>query len=233
MRKTLVVHDLCLSPIQIVTLLFLVFHSSVGSSSAWLLYSRTLKTYPRSRVLPPRMTSTDDDKPINNAMVRIRDCDLQNNSDRTSLLSLVRELQAHEVAVYDRMKRPEDLGDDYLAYLQDECHEHAGHILFAVNDETTCVQGYAVVLTHMTSADQIEEVDYKYGSVTELAVTATSRGQVIGQQLLQECEQRVQKAGVSYMRTEVLASNPGAHRVYHKFGFPRSFDHDGEEVMKA
>ena len=169
--------------------------------------------------------------------VHIRLFDPQCQQDRNTIMQLIRELQSHELVLFDRMKPPDQIEDEtYLKHLCDECEAKDGHILvaetlvsgepklpenpepFEAATETTIV-GYAVVLTRVSNSDRIEEVLYTYGELLELAVNSEYRGLGIGKLLLSECEQRVRNAGVRYFRTSVLASNPHAHKLYERFGF--------------
>lgn len=173
-----------------------------------------------------------------NTEVNIRLFDPQCQQDRDAVMLLVRELQSHELALFDRMKPPDQIeGESYIQHLCDECEAKEGCILLAekvhseprreepsrenINREATqsAIVGYAVVLTRVTNNDRIEEVPYVYGELLELAVTATCRGLGIGQLLLGASEQKVRDMGVDYFRTSVLASNPQAHQLYERFGF--------------
>ena len=158
--------------------------------------------------------------------------------DRKGIMSLVRELQSHELGLFDRMKPPDEIEDDpYLQYLCDECESQDGYVLLAEqqrnppeasienNQETpsttTTIVGYAVVLSRVSnnSDRSIEEVPYEYGELLELAVAETCRGLGIGQKLFEAGEQKVRDAGAKYFRTSVLASNEQAHKLYERFGF--------------
>lgn len=137
--------------------------------------------------------------------------------DRPALIALVRELQVAEAEVYDRMKPPDEIGDWYVDSLLDSCRRQRGRILVAA--ETGAPVGYAVILTEVSSEDDIDEVDYTYAHVQDLAVTAAARGRGIGSRLLARCEEIARDAGARWLRISVLAGNPGAARVYRKSGF--------------
>ena len=146
--------------------------------------------------------------------IRIREFE---EADRPALLGLVRELQATQHALYDRMKPPDELGDDYLRHLLDECAKFDGSILVAVDGDT--LVGYAVVLTAVSSEDEADEIDFLFAYVSELMVTQSHRGRGIAAQLLSRCDGLARDAGVQWIRVTVLTENAEAVRVYEKAGF--------------
>ena len=137
--------------------------------------------------------------------------------DRPALLALIRELQVAEAEVYDRMKPPDAIGDWYVDSLLDSCRRQRGRILVAT--ENGAPVGYAVILTEVSSAGALDEVDYTYAHVQDLAVTAAARGRGIGALLLARCEEIARDAGARWLRISVLAGNAGAERVYRRSGF--------------
>jgi len=150
--------------------------------------------------------------------VAIRDYEPQ---DRPALIALVRELQAAEAAVYDRMKPPDAIGDWYLDGLLDACRRRRGRILVAT--EGGAPVGYAVILTEVPSEAELDEVDYTYAYVQDLVVTEAARGRGSGSHLLANCEEIARDAGARWLRICVLADNDGAVRIYRKAGFAPLF----------
>ena len=148
--------------------------------------------------------------------------------DRPALIALVRELQAAEAAVYDRMKPPEAIGDAYVDGLLEACRRRRGRILIAT--ENGAPVGYAVILTEVPSAAELDEVAYSYAYVQDLAVTAAARGRGIGTQLLARCEAIAREAGARWLRICVLAENDGAVRAYRAAGFEPLF-HEMEKPL--
>ena len=146
--------------------------------------------------------------------IRIREFE---EADRPALLALVRDLQATQLALYDRMKPPGDIGDDYLQHLLDECAKFNGSILVAADGDA--LVGYAVVLTAVSSEDEEDEIDFLYAYVSELMVTQSRRGRGIAAQLLARCDDLARDAGVRWLRVTVLTENTDAARVYEKAGF--------------
>lgn len=157
------------------------------------------------------MTRVDDDS------IPIRTFSKDSN-DRSNLLALVRELQAHEHALDDRMKDPSDLGMEYVDRLLSKCALTSGKILVAESTDGGGLVGYAVVLCRIV-CQEYDEVQYEYGEISELAVTASWRGRGIGSRLLQMCEEAVRAHGVKYLRTTALAKNAGALQLYERNGF--------------
>ncbi|KAL3919656.1 MAG: hypothetical protein SGILL_003645 [Bacillariaceae sp.] len=179
---------------------------------------------------------------------QIRDFRMEDEHDRTALFSLIRELQEHELSVYDRMKPPDELvQQDYLKHLQQSCQKWKGNILLAellqdrdvatkdddddddrdsnarnttpVANNKWIVVGYAVVLTKVQMDHSMDEIEYEYGEIAELAVTEAMRGKGVGSLLMRECVELCKRRGIHYLRTEVLAANSPARKAYTKFGF--------------
>lgn len=136
--------------------------------------------------------------------------------DETAFLDLVRQLQVHEGQVYDRMKRPEEIGPWYIADLQKSCAECAGRILVAESEHQ--ILGYATILTTVVN-DSIDEVPNTYALVGDLAVTKARRGEGIGKALIGECERIARAAGARWLRINALARNTQARATYSSYGF--------------
>jgi hypothetical protein len=64
-------------------------------------------------------------------MIAIRE---HRETDCERMLSLIRELHAHEVAPYERMKPTADMGHWYVDLLKKQCAEDDGVILVAEED---------------------------------------------------------------------------------------------------
>lgn len=142
-------------------------------------------------------------------------------ADRPALISLVRELQAAEAAVYDRMKPPQAIGDAYVDGLIAACRRRRGRILVAT--ENGAPVGYAVVLTDVPSEAELDEVAYSYACVQDLAVTAAARRRGIGTELLARCEAVARDAGARWLRITALAGNAAAVNAYCAAGFAPQF----------
>ncbi len=136
--------------------------------------------------------------------------------DLDPLIGVVRELQAHEARLYDRMRSPGDMGTSYVEHLMRECGAHAGRILVAERGGE--IIGYATILTRI-DVDCADEVAHSYAYVGDLAVSAPARGQGIGRLLLEHCEAEARRCGACYMRVTALAANTQACDVYRTFGF--------------
>lgn len=147
-------------------------------------------------------------------MVQIRE---YRETDTPDLLALIRELQASEVALYERMKPVAAMGQWYIDLLKKYCTEDEGVILIA--EENGTLLGYAVILTHSVEEGKGDEIAYDYAYVLDLVVARTARRRGIGQMLLDDCERRAREAGRDDLRLTVLARNEGAHRLYRTSGF--------------
>ncbi|MFO1090303.1 MAG: GNAT family N-acetyltransferase [Hyphomicrobiales bacterium] len=138
------------------------------------------------------------------------------DADRDAVLSLVRELQAHESTVYDRMIPPEEITATYLDRMAADCQTYDGVVLVAVKGDR--VVGYASVMRRAFD-ESYDEVPFTYAYVADLVVSDRERGSGIGRGLLEACEAEARAAGQAWMRISVLAKNIGAHGLYRSFGF--------------
>ncbi|MGE0007854.1 MAG: N-acetyltransferase family protein [Parvibaculaceae bacterium] len=147
-------------------------------------------------------------------MVHIREYEA---SDTPALIALIRELQAAEVALYDRMKPAAVMGGWYVDLLRKQCAEDDGVILIAEEDGRAL--GYAVVLTRSVEDGTHDEIAYEYAYVADLVVAGGARRRGIARMLLDDCERRAREAGRDDLRISVLARNEGARALYRGFGF--------------
>ena len=138
-------------------------------------------------------------------------------TDKPAVVALARQLQAAEAELYDRMKPPEEIGDWYVDYLLEACRQDAGTILLATSDEA--VVGYVVVLTAVSSEEEIDEIDYSYAYVKDLAVAESHRGQGLGAALMAQAETMARDAGARWLRVSVMTDNEAAGALYRKSGF--------------
>jgi ribosomal protein S18 acetylase RimI-like enzyme len=147
-------------------------------------------------------------------MVQIRE---YKESDAPALIALIRELQADEVKLFDRMKPVAEMGKWCIDLLKKKCAEDEGVILIAEEDGRAL--GYAVVLTHSVEDGTGDEIAHDYAYVVDLVVMKEARRRGIGRMLLDDCERRARAAGRDDLRITVLAGNEGAHALYFAFGF--------------
>ena len=137
--------------------------------------------------------------------------------DKGRVIEIVRDLQRHEGGLYDRMLPPSTIGAWYVNKQLQECTEGGGVILVAEYDGA--VVGYASILMDVSSADDIDEVDYIYAYVNDLGVTQGMRGRGVGTALLTACEERARRADRKWFGLSVLAANTDALRLYRRLGF--------------
>lgn len=141
---------------------------------------------------------------------------LMTPGDRPAVLALVRELQAHETTVYDRMIPPEEIDETYLDHVEDDCRRYDGVVLVAVKRER--VVGYATIMRRAFD-ESYDEVPFTYGYIGDLCVGADERGSGIGRALIEACEVEARAAGQRWLRISVLARNQAAHSLYRAAGF--------------
>jgi len=138
-------------------------------------------------------------------------------NDLSALVDLVRELQAEEARLYDRMKPAAAMDTWYVDLLRKRCAEEDGTVLVA--EENGKLVGYATVLTSIIEDGTGDEVRYAYAYVGDIVTARASRRRGVGKLLLEECERRARVAGRDELRITVLAENHRAHGVYRAFGF--------------
>jgi GNAT superfamily N-acetyltransferase len=150
-------------------------------------------------------------------MVTIRE---YRESDADAIVALVRELNAHELEIYERMLPPDEIGIGYLREIERQCAESAGRIFVAESREGAIV-GYASVLAACDSEAEgtYDETPFVYAYLSDLVVTENWRGRGVGARLIQACEDVARAAGRDELRITVLARNAGAHRLYARAGF--------------
>ena len=137
--------------------------------------------------------------------------------DLDQIVEIVRDLQRHEGALYDRALPPEAIGGWYVENQLRECAAANGVLLIAELDGA--VAGYASLLAEVSSAGDHDEIDYLYAYVQDLGVAQALRGRGIGTALLAACEERARRAGRKWLRISVLAANADADRLYRRLGF--------------
>ena len=134
------------------------------------------------------------------------------DADTRAVIDLARELQAHEIMVFDRMKPADTIGGWYVDKLRADVAEHGGAIVVA--DCAGELAGYATFLASVSSADEADEILYTYSLIGDLAVAERFRRLGIGSLLMAECERRAVAAGQKWLRLNVLAGNEKARRFY-------------------
>ena len=137
------------------------------------------------------------------------------------VVALVRELQAYESAIYDRMKPVDEIGPWYVDKVKADVVKHNGRFLVA--EEGRKLLGCASLLAEVTSADDPDEILYSYAYVGDLAVTMSHRGQGVGRALIEECEKIARAAGQKWLRLGVIAANQSAREFYNRMGLEEKF----------
>jgi GNAT superfamily N-acetyltransferase len=138
------------------------------------------------------------------------------DDDRDQVITLARELQTHERAIYDRMLPPLAIGQGYVEALLADCRKYGGGIIVA--EIEGALVGYAVVESTVHD-ESIDEERYTYAYVADLVVTESRRGAGVGRRLLTACEDIAKKAGARWLRISALAANEQARALYQRFGF--------------
>lgn len=146
-------------------------------------------------------------------------------ADLDALIGLVRELQAFEQHIYDRLVPEAEIGAWYVERLLADCVVHKGEIRVATRGQL--IVGYATIMTDVVCDEERDEIVYSYAYVGDLSVTATERGQGVGQALLADCEAIARATGAKWLRITAHAANDRARKLYCAFGFREQFvDHE-------
>ena len=119
----------------------------------------------------------------------------QGTSDQHHLLSLVRELQAHEATLFDRMKPSDEIGAEYIDRLLDV---EDGEIFVSVgrDNNANSILGYAAVSVQRSS--EVDEIPYTFAEMSDLAVSEAARQQGIGKALMERCEEWSKERNIKY-----------------------------------
>ena len=138
------------------------------------------------------------------------------DADEAHLIQLIRELQSHETAYYDRMIPPGEIAGWYIDAIKKDCREYAGHIRIAcLNDMPV---GYCATMTRVPN-EEGDEVPFEYAYVNDLVTAKSARGQGIGRALLRDAEALARAASAKWLRINVLAKNTVAREFYDRSGF--------------
>ena len=136
--------------------------------------------------------------------------------DAAAVCALIHDLQAHERRFEPRMTAPDVIRHWYLDHLLTRCAEHDGVILVAESEGR--LAGFAAVLAKVPSTD-IDEDDYDYAYVSDIAVRADKRGEGLGSTLLSAAEAYARDHAAQWLRIDVLAANAVALDLYRRRGF--------------
>jgi ribosomal protein S18 acetylase RimI-like enzyme len=139
------------------------------------------------------------------------------DGDAQAVIAIAKDLQAHELTVYDRLKPVEAIDQSYLATLWKDIEKHKG--CFLVAEFEGVVAGYCTLLTHCDSSNDTDEIFYRYSHVGDLAVLAGKRSLGIGKALLDECEHIAKAADIKWLRLGVMANNARARHFYERAGY--------------
>ena len=137
-------------------------------------------------------------------------------ADEASCRACVVQLQEAERQIEPRLRRGEDIADDYLQQMHARCREYAGIILVAEVADT--IVGLAMVLVRVPF-EYLDEPPGEYAIVAELVVDDAHRRRGIGAALLRAAESHAREAGASELRIGVLSGNVAARQLYKQEGF--------------
>jgi GNAT superfamily N-acetyltransferase len=139
------------------------------------------------------------------------------DDDAAAVIAIAKDLQAHELTIYDRLKPVDAIDHTYVAALRSDIEKSRGNFLVA--EYEGAIVGYITLLTHCDSGEDSDEVFYRYSHIGDLAVLAGKRSLGIGKALLDESERIAKAAGINWLRLGVLAENARARTFYQREGY--------------
>jgi GNAT superfamily N-acetyltransferase len=139
------------------------------------------------------------------------------DDDAAAVIAIAKDLQAHELTIYDRLKPVDAIDHTYVAALWRDIEKYRGRFLVA--EYEGAIVGYVTLLTHCDSSGDGDEVFYRYSHIGDLAVLAGKRSLGIGKALLEESERIAKAAGIKWLRLGVLAENARARTFYQREGY--------------
>ena len=137
-------------------------------------------------------------------------------TDAAACRLCIAELQEAERRFDSRLRRGDEIADEYLQQMHDRCRQYTGTILVAESGRH--VVGLAMILTRVPF-ESLDEPPGSYAVVAELIVRAGFRGRGIGAALLRESERYAGEAGAAELRINVMSANHTARRLYAREGF--------------
>lgn len=132
-------------------------------------------------------------------------------SDATAVKQCLIELQDFERELDPRLLDGRLIADKYLKYMLARCREEAGKV-FVVEVKNKVV-GFVAVQSKVKSED-IDEEEYEYAYISDLAVLSNYRKRGLGRALLKAAESYGLSKGAKLIRIGVLAKNRAARRLY-------------------
>jgi len=144
----------------------------------------------------------------------IRQLDWQ--ADYPGMRICVVALQQAERAMDHRMPRGEDIVDQYLTALKQDCQRYSGRILVVEVDQE--IVGYVCLHCRYRSGSPYDGPD-EYGYISDLVIRTPWRGRGYATTLIETAEQFARTQQVKWLRIGVLASNTPALALYRQHGF--------------
>ena len=125
------------------------------------------------------------------------------SSDAAAVTGLIVQMQDYERTIDIRSLRGTAVEDWYLDLILAACGKTDGALLVAVWDGS--IVGFAAVQARVLCED-VDEEDYHYALVSELAVDEAHRGRGIGRALIAASEAYARDKGARWLRITVLGT---------------------------
>lgn len=146
--------------------------------------------------------------------------------DEPRIAALMDEFQNYLIGIDDlkRLVAFKDAGVQYTKIKIEDIKKVNG-VMFIATAEQKIIGFVFGMLEPLTEIETLEIGNRKYGTVTDIFVTAKHRNQGVGKMLLEKIEQYFKSVGCDTVSIGMLACNVDAHNMYAHMGYTnRSVD---------
>jgi GNAT superfamily N-acetyltransferase len=137
-------------------------------------------------------------------------------ADKEECRTLVAQLQDAGRLIDSRLRRGEEMADEYLEQMHARCRDYAGIILVA--QAADGIVGLVMMLGRVPFTS-LDAPPGDYALIAELVVRDDWRRRGVGAALLRAGEAHAHKVGASELRIDVLSGNRAARQLYAREGF--------------
>lgn len=133
---------------------------------------------------------------------------------------LLVELQKHNISLdKDKLERLHPDFREQMACLElEDVRTNNGKCYLAIENK----KAVGLIMGYIHSYDIFDHLDYKCpvrGSITDLIVSKTARGNGIGNKLVKKMESYFKEVGCEYIMVDVFGYNEPANEYYEKLGY--------------
>ena len=159
---------------------------------------------------------------MSEAPINFRDFEL--DSDLEALRVCFIALQDHERTIYRRLPTGEEVVDECIRHMLENCENSDGRVIVAEVDGE--IGGFITVLCRVISEDP-DDGELEYALISDLVVLDRFRGKGVGRRLMEFAESHARSSGAKWLRVGVISGNASAEKLYASFGFtPWYIEHE-------